>query len=97
MNPMAEAFEKAVRDPRLRKKLKIKAFLSLLLLAGFIGVVFITVGTVMATRHGTFLGMTRLDFLKLRARYGLLMMVLITIHVILNRGIMKRELKLLFG
>jgi len=97
MNPMVEAFEKAVKDPKLRKKLKIKAFLSLLLLAGFIGVILITIGTVIASKHGTFLGMTHIDFLKLRAKYGFLMMSLIILHLIMNRSIMKRELQLLFG
>ncbi|WP_457752408.1 hypothetical protein [Thermococcus sp.] len=97
MNPMEIAFEEALKDPKLRKKLKIKAFLSLLLLAGFIGVVLITIGTVIASKHGAFLGMSHIDFLKLRAKYGLLMMGLITIHLIMNRNIMKRELQILFG
>ncbi|WP_099210533.1 hypothetical protein [Thermococcus henrietii] len=97
MNPMEKAFEEAMKNPKLRKKLRVKAFLSLLLLVGFLGVVFITIGTIVASKNGTFLGMTHLDFLKLRARYGLFMMVLITIHIIMNRGIMRRELQLLFG
>ena len=97
MNPMEKAFEEAMRNPMLRKKLRVKAFLSLLLLVGFLGVVFITIGTMMASKNGTFLGMTHLDFLKLRARYGLLMMALITIHIIMNRRIMRKELGLLFG
>jgi len=94
MNPMEKAFEEAMRNPMLRKKLRVKAFLSLL---GFLGVVFITIGTMMASKNGTFLGMTHLDFLKLRARYGLFMMALITIHIIMNRRIMRKELGLLFG
>ncbi|CAI1493895.1 conserved protein of unknown function [Thermococcus nautili] len=97
MNPIEKAFEEAMKNPKLRKKLRVKAFLSLLLLVGFLGVVFITIGTMMASKNGTFLGMTHLDFLKLRARYGLFMMALITIHIIMNRGIMRKELGLLFG
>ncbi|GAB6135551.1 hypothetical protein [Thermococcus prieurii] len=97
MNPMEKAFEEAMKNPKLRKKLRVKAFLSLLLLVGFLGVVFITIGTMAASKNGTFLGMTHLDFLKLRARYGLFMMVLITVHIIMNRSIMRRELQLLFG
>ncbi|NJE55291.1 hypothetical protein [Thermococcus sp. 21S9] len=97
MNPMEKAFEEAMKNPKLRKKLRVKAFLSLLLLVGFLGVVFITIGTIIASKNGTFLGMTHLDFLKLRARYGLFMMTLITIHIIMNRSIMRRELRLLFG
>jgi hypothetical protein len=97
MNPVEKAFEDAIKNPKLRKKLRAKAFLSLLLLIGFLGVVFITLGTIVASRNGTFLGMTRLDFLQLRARYGLFMMTLITAHIIMNRGIMRKELGLLFG
>ena len=41
--------------------------------------------------------MNQLDFLKLRARYGLLMMALIIIHLLMNKSIMKKELELLFG
>jgi len=75
----------------------VKAFLSLLLLVGFLGGVLITIGMMMASKNGTFLGMTHLDFLKLCARYGLFMMSLITAHIIMNRGIMRKELRLLLG
>ncbi|NJD99358.1 hypothetical protein E3E26_06115 [Thermococcus sp. LS1] len=97
MDPMAKAFEEAKKNPKMRKKLKIKAAFSLLLFVMFLGVVFITIGTIIASKTGSFLGMTQLDFLKLRAQYGIIMMFLIIIHLAMNRSIMKKELELLFG
>ncbi|NJE42255.1 hypothetical protein [Thermococcus sp. GR6] len=97
MDPMAKAFEEAKKNPKIRKRLKIKAAFSLLLFVMFLGVIFITIGTIIASKTGSFLGMTQLDFLKLRARYGIIMMFLIIIHLAMNRSIMKKELELLFG
>ncbi|ASJ16828.1 hypothetical protein A3L04_06935 [Thermococcus chitonophagus] len=97
MNLMKKAFEEAMGNPKMRRKLKVKAVLSLILVVGFLGVVFITVGTIIATKTGSFMGMTRLDFLQLRARYGLFMMVLIFLHILMNREILKLEAKLLFS
>lgn len=97
MDLMAKAFEEAKNNPKIRKKLKIKAAFSLLLFAMFLGVIFITVGTIIASKAGSFLGMTQLDFLKLRSQYGIIMMFLIIIHLAMNRSIMKKELELLFG
>ncbi|KUH33581.1 hypothetical protein APY94_05140 [Thermococcus celericrescens] len=97
MDPMAEVFEKAKKNPQMRKKLRIKAIFSMTLFIAFLGVIFITIGTFISAKQGTFLGMNQLDFLKLRARYGLVMMVLIIIHLIMNRSIMKKELELLTG
>ncbi len=97
MDPMAKMFEEAKKNPKMRKKLRIKATFSLVLFIAFLGVIFITVGTVISAKQGSFLGMNQLDFLKLRAKYGLLMMVLIIIHLLMNRSIMKKELELLFG
>ncbi|ASJ04453.1 hypothetical protein [Thermococcus barossii] len=97
MDPMAKAFEEAKKNPEMRKKLKVKAAFSMLLFVMFLGVVFITVGTAIASKNGSFLGMTQLDFLKLRARYGIVMMLLIIIHLLMNRSIMKKELEMLFG
>ncbi len=97
MDPMAKIFEEAKKNPKLKKKLKIKAIFSLVLLTAFLGVIFITIGTFLSTKQGTFLGMTQMDFLRLRARYGLIMMALIIIHLIMNRSVMKKELELLMG
>ncbi|WP_258084928.1 hypothetical protein [Thermococcus thermotolerans] len=97
MDVMAKAFEEARKNPKLRKRLRIKAAFSLILLVGFLGVIFITIGTVIASKNGSFLGMAQLDYLKLRARYGIVMMLLIIIHLLLNRQVMKKELEILFG
>ncbi|NJE06475.1 hypothetical protein E3E36_10045 [Thermococcus sp. M36] len=97
MDPMAKVFEEAKKNPKMRKKLKTKAAFSMLLFIAFLGVIFITMGTFISAKQGSFLGMTQLDFLKLRARYGLLMMILIIIHLFMNRSIMKKELELLRG
>ncbi len=74
-----------------------KAVFSLVLFVAFLGVIFITVGTFLSAKQGSFLGMNQLDFLRLRARYGLLMMALILIHLAMNGNLMKKELGLLFG
>ncbi|AEO13903.1 hypothetical protein [Thermococcus sp. AM4] len=92
---MAKVFEEAKKNPKMKKKLKIKATFSLILLVAFLGVIFITIGTFISAKHGSFMGMTQMDFLKLRSKYGLIMMALIIIHLIMNRGIMKKELELL--
>ncbi len=97
MDPMSRIFEEAKKNPRMKKKLRVKAAFSLLLFVAFLGVIFITVGTFISARQGSFLGMTQLDFLRLRARYGLFMMVLILIHLAMNWNLMKKELELLFG
>ncbi len=97
MDPMSKVFEEAKKNPKMKKKLRVKAIFSLVLLVAFMGVVFITLGTLISSKQGHFLGMTQLDFLKLRARYGIFMMVLITAHLLMNRSIMKKEFELLFG
>lgn len=97
VDPMAKIFEEAKKNPKLQKKLRIKAIFSLVLFIAFLGVIFITIGTFVSAKQGTFLGMTQMGFLKLRARYGLIMMGLIITHLIMNRGIMKKELELLMG
>ena len=81
----------------MKKKLKMKAAFSLVLLVAFLGVIFITIGMFISAKQGTFMGMTHMDFLKLKARYGLLMMVLILTHLAMNWGMLKRELSLLFS
>lgn len=97
MDPMSKVFEEAKKNPKMKKKLRMKAAFSLVLFVAFLGVIFITVGTFVSARQGSFLGMTQLDFLRLRARYGLFMMVLILIHLAMNWNLMKKELELLFG
>lgn len=97
MDPMAKVFEEAKRNPKMRKKLRIKAAFSLVLFIAFLGVLFITVGTFISAKQGSFLDMNQLDFLRLRARYGLFMMLLILLHLAMNWNMLKKELGLLFG
>ncbi|NJE10023.1 hypothetical protein [Thermococcus sp. MAR1] len=97
MDPISKAIEEAKNNPKLRKKLRIKAALTTVLMIAFLGVIFITVGTFISARQGTFLGMNQLDFLRLRARYGLLMMFLIILHIATNWRIYRKELELLSG
>ncbi len=97
MDPMMEVFEKAKNNPKMRRKLKLKAAYSVVLFIAFLGVIFITIGTIITAKHGMFLGMTHLDFLKLRANYGLIMMTLIIIHLAMNWKIFAREFKFLGG
>jgi len=97
MDPVSKVFEEAKKNPKMKKKLRMKAVFSLVLFVAFLGVIFITVGTFLSAKQGSFLGMNQLDFLRLRARYGLLMMVLILIHLAMNWNLMKKELGLLFG
>lgn len=97
MDPMAKVFEEAKKNPKMRKKLRIKAAFSLVLFIAFLGVLFITVGTFISAKQGSFLDMNQLDFLRLRARYGLFMMLLILLHLAMNWNMLKKELGLLFG
>ncbi|WP_456394595.1 hypothetical protein [Thermococcus sp.] len=97
MDPMSKMFEEAKRNPKMRKKLKMKAAFTLLLSVMFLGVIFITVGTILASKHGSFIGMTQLDFLRLRSRYGLIMTALILIHLGMNWNILKKEIEFLMS
>ncbi|WP_461865561.1 hypothetical protein [Thermococcus sp.] len=80
----------------MREKLKVKAAYSMFLFIMFLGVIFITIGTIMATKTGSFLGLSKLQFMELRSKYGIIMMFLILIHLTMNRSIMKKELEILF-
>ena len=97
MDPMEKIFDEMAKNPKMKKKLKIKAAFSLLLLVLFFGVIFITVGTILATKNGSFLGLTKLQFMELRSKYGIMMMVLIIIHLLMNWKIFTKELKILFS
>jgi len=76
---------------------KVRAILSTVLLVVFIGVLFVTVGVLYTTKTGhQFLGMTKPQLFRLRNVLGPLMNVLIIVHLGLNWGMYKRELKVLF-
>jgi len=97
MDPRVKLFDEAMKNPEMRRKMQIKALFSVLLFVMFLGVIFITAGTLISNKHGTFLGMTHLDYLKLRAKYGMVMMVLIIIHLGMNWDLLKKEMKFLLG
>nr|WP_156471213.1 hypothetical protein [Thermococcus peptonophilus] len=77
------------------QKVKTKAVLSTILLAVYVGALILTAGQFIATKSGSFLGMRQLDVLKLKARYGLIMLALIAVHLTLNLDLLKNELKAL--
>jgi len=97
MDPRVKLFEEAMKNPKMKRKMKLKAMFSMLLFVMFLGVIFITLGTLISNRQGTFLGMTHLDYLRLRAKYGMVMMVLIIIHLGTNWSMLKKEVKFLLG
>ncbi len=97
MDPMSKVFEEAKKNPKMKKRLRMKAAFSLVLVTAFLGVVFITIGTFVSMKTGSFLGMTHLDFLELRARYELFMMVLIITHLAMNWSMFRKELVILFS
>ncbi|WP_297439053.1 hypothetical protein [Thermococcus sp.] len=78
-----------------KTKVKTKAVLSSILIAVYIGAVFLTIGEVMAVKQGSFLGMRGLELLKLKSKYGLIMLSLIAIHLGLNWDMFKNEVKVL--
>ncbi|WP_297520270.1 hypothetical protein [Thermococcus sp.] len=64
----------------------------------FIGVLFVTVGVFYTTRTGhPFLGMTKPQLFRVRNVLGPLMNALIIIHLAINWGIYRREIKVLLG
>ncbi|WP_297488402.1 hypothetical protein [Thermococcus sp.] len=75
---------------------KIRAVLSTTLLVVFIGVLFVTVGVLYTTKIGhPFLGMTRSQLFKVRNILGPVMNALIIVHLGVNWGMYRRELKVL--
>ena len=78
-----------------RTKVKVKAVLSSILIAMYIGAIFLTVGEVMAMKHGSFLGMKGIEILRMKSRYGIVMLALIAVHLGLNWDMFKNEVKVL--
>ena len=76
---------------------KVRAVLSTILLAVFIGVLFVTIGVFYTTKTGhQFLGMTKPELFNLRNILGPVMNALIIVHLVINWGMYTRELKVLF-
>ncbi len=95
MDPMMKAFEEAKNNSKMRKKLRIKSVFTILLFVAFIGVIILTIGTIISAKQGAFLGITHIQFLKLKANYGILMLLLILIHLGMNWKIFKKEISFL--
>ncbi|WP_461866028.1 DUF4405 domain-containing protein [Thermococcus sp.] len=76
---------------------KVRAVLSTILLVVFLGVLFIMIGVLYTTKTShPFLGMNKNQLFKIRNILGPLMNALIIVHLGLNWGMYKRELKVLF-
>ncbi len=75
---------------------KVRAILSTVLLAVFIGVLFVTVGVLYTTKTGhPFLGMIKPQLFRVRNVLGPLMNALIIVHLAINWRMYTRELKVL--
>ncbi|AMM54896.1 hypothetical protein QDY65_00555 [Pyrococcus kukulkanii] len=86
---MKKAFEKAMSNLKIRRKLKVKAILSLILLISHRW-------DDHCDENRDSWGTTKLNFLQLGAKYGLFMMVLIFLHILMTRKILKLEAKFSF-
>ncbi len=49
----------------------------------------------MAMKHGSFLGMNGIEILRMKSRYGIVMLALIAIHLGLNWDMFKNEIRVL--
>ncbi|AHF80350.1 hypothetical protein [Thermococcus paralvinellae] len=97
MDPMEKMFDEAAKNPKMRKKIKVKAMLSLILFVVFLLALFTAIGMLWATKNGTFLGMTKAQIFAIRTKVALIMNILIIAHIIVNRKVFIKELKVLFG
>ncbi|WP_324735791.1 hypothetical protein VFC49_00940 [Thermococcus sp. SY098] len=97
MDPMEKMLDDAAKNPKMRRKLKVKALLSLVLFIVFLLALFTAIGMLWATKNGAFLGMTKAQIFALRTKVALIMNVLIIAHIIVNRKVFVKELKILFG
>jgi hypothetical protein len=93
MDPITKAFMEAKNNPKMKKKIQMKTTLTTVLIIAFIGVIFLTVGTIISAKTGHFLGMNHIQMLKLKATYGIFMLILILIHLAMNWKIYTAELK----
>ncbi|WP_456421354.1 hypothetical protein [Thermococcus sp.] len=80
---------------KAKTKVKMKAVLSSVLIAMYIGAILLTIGEILAVKHGSFLGMKGIEFLKIKSKYGIIMLSLIAIHLGLNLDMFKNEVKVL--
>ena len=78
-----------------RKVVKAKAVISSILIALYIGAVILTASTLIASRKKTFLGEPAVKLLHVHIIYGMIMLGVIAVHLYLNWGMYKNELKVL--
>ncbi len=78
-----------------RKIVKAKAVISSILITLYIGAVILTVLTLIASREKTFLGEPAVKLLHVHIIYGMIMLGVIAVHLYLNWGMYKNELKVL--
>jgi len=78
-----------------RKVVKAKAIISSILIALYIGAVILTASTLIASRKKTFLGEPAVKLLHVHIIYGMIMLGVIAVHLYLNWGMYKNELKVL--
>ncbi|WP_297535918.1 hypothetical protein [Thermococcus sp.] len=78
-----------------RKVVKAKAVISSILIALYIGAVILTASTLIASRKKTFLGEPAVKLLHVHIIYGMIMLCVIAVHLYLNWGMYKSELKVL--
>ncbi|ADT83536.1 hypothetical protein [Thermococcus barophilus] len=97
MDPIEKMLDEAAKNPKMRRKLKVKALLSLVLFFVFLLALFTAIGMLWATKNGAFLGMTKAQIFALRTKVALIMNILIIAHIIVNRKVFVKELKILFG
>jgi len=76
-----------------KRIVKMKAIVSSILIA--LGAVFLTISSAIAAHRGSFLGEPAKKLLQFHVRYGMVMLALIAIHLYLNWGMFKNELKVL--
>ncbi|WP_167914776.1 hypothetical protein [Thermococcus sp. 21S9] len=78
-----------------KRIVKTKAIISSILIALYVGAVFLTISSAIAAHRGSFLGEPAKKLLQLHVHYGMVMLALIAIHLYLNWGMFKNELKVL--
>jgi len=80
-----------------KRLIKTKAIVSSILTILYIGAVVLTIGSMIASRKGSFLGVSAKELLRLHVHYGMIMLVAIAVHLYLNWGLLKNEVKVLIN
>ncbi len=80
-------------DPKT--KTKCRAILSTILIGMFVIAATLTVGVLLAAKHGLFMGFTKYQLLELKEKVGIVFLTLMFLHLLLNWDIFKKEWKIL--